>query len=146
MKLNDLYLLYAEALNEVSGPSEEVYTYINKIRARAGLQTVQASWSVYSNNPTKYTTQAGLREIIQRERSIELMFEGQRFWDLRRWKTATTELNKPITGWDLFQESPEGYYREQLIYNQTFRLRDYLWPINENALLANPALVQNPGW
>lgn len=146
IKLNDLYLLYAEALNEVSGPSEEVYNYLNRIRARAGLQTVQASWSVYSSNPDKYTTQAGLREIIQRERTIELMFEGQRFWDLRRWKTATTELNKPITGWDLFQETPEGYYRERLIYNQTFRLRDYLWPINENALLANPALVQNPGW
>ena len=146
MRLNELYLLYAEAMNEAYGPSSEVYTYLNKIRARAGLPTVQASWSVYSKNPTKYTTQAGLREIIQRERTIELIFEGQRFWDLRRWKTATAELNQPITGWDLFQETPEGYYRERSIYNQTYRLRDYLWPLNENCLLANPSLVQNPGW
>lgn len=146
IKLNDLYLLYAEALNEVNGPGDEVYQYLDKIRARAGLQGVEAAWSTYSANPDKYKTQAGLREIIQRERTIELMFEGQRFWDLRRWKLATTELNKPITGWDLDQSSAEGYYRERFIYNQSFRLRDYLWPLNENTLLANPALVQNPGW
>lgn len=146
IKLNDLYLLYAEALNEVSGPSAEAFLYLNKIRARAGLPDVQSAWNVYSRNPSKYTTKEGLREIIQRERTIELVFEGQRFWDLLRWKTAMTELNKPITGWDVFQESAEAYYRERLIYNQTFRVRDYLWPINENVILANPSIVQNPGW
>lgn len=146
IKLNDLYLLYAEALNEVSGPSDEIYSYLNKIRARAGLPGVEDAWSNYSVNPNKYKTQEGLREIIHRERTIELMFEGQRFWDLRRWKKAVTELNKPITGWDLNQETAQGYYREKMIYNQTFRTRDYLWPLNENAILANPALVQNPGW
>ncbi|SFL44435.1 Starch-binding associating with outer membrane [Porphyromonadaceae bacterium KH3CP3RA] len=146
LKLNELYLLYAEALNEADGPSEEVYFYLNKIRRRAGLQDVEAAWSTYSINPDKYKSQTGLREIIQRERTIELIFEGKRFWDLRRWKLATTELNKPITGWDLDQSSAEGYYRERLIFNQTFRLKDYLWPLNENTLLANPALVQNPGW
>lgn len=146
IKLNDLYLLYAEALNEVSGPSTEVYFYLDKIRARAGLPGVEAAWNVFSINPDKYKTQAGLREIIHRERTIELMFEGQRFWDLRRWKTAVNEMNNPITGWDLDQSSAEGYYRERLVFNQTFRLRDYLWPLNENTMLANPMLVQNPGW
>ncbi|MEN6324056.1 MAG: RagB/SusD family nutrient uptake outer membrane protein [Proteiniphilum sp.] len=146
IKLNDLYLLYAEALNEVNGSSDEIYLYLNKIRARAGLPDVEDAWSNYSVNPNKYKTQEGLREIIHRERTIELMFEGQRFWDLRRWKEAVTELNKPITGWDLDQETAQGYYREKMIYNQTFRTRDYFWPLNENAILANPALVQNPGW
>ena len=107
IKLNDLYLLYAEALNEVNGPSEEVYSYLNKIRTRAGLPDVEVAWTIFSKYPDKYKTQAGLREIIQRERAIELVFEGQRFWDLRRWKTATTELNKPITGWDLFKKLPK---------------------------------------
>jgi len=87
-----------------------------------------------------------LRKIIHQERLIELAFEGKRFWDLRRWKEAVNELNQPITGWDLDQESAEGYYRERLIFNQTFSTRDYLWPLNENALLANDKLVQNPGW
>src|SRR6187402_2475871 len=44
MRLADLYLLYAEALNEAHGPSADVYDYVNRIRARAGLQTVENSW------------------------------------------------------------------------------------------------------
>jgi len=146
IKLNDLYLLYAEALNEVSGPSSEVFLYLDKIRTRAGLPGIEEAWNNYSINPNKYKTQDGLREIIHRERTIELMFEGQRFWDLRRWKSAVSELNKPITGWDLEQETAQGYFREKMIYNMTFRTRDYLWPLNENTILANPTLVQNPGW
>lgn len=146
IKLNDLYLLYAEALNEVNGPSDEIYLYLDKIRARAGLPGVEEAWNNYSVNPNKYKTQEGLREIIHRERTIELMFEGQRFWDLRRWKKAVNELNRPITGWDLEQETAQGYFREKMVYNMTFRTRDYLWPLNENTILANPTLVQNPGW
>lgn len=146
IRLADLYLLYAEALNEVSGPGEEVYHYVDSIRARAGILSVEEAWTNYSKNPGKYTTKDGMREIIHRERTVELAFEGQRFWDLRRWKEAVEELNKPISGWDLDQETDEGYYRERTIFNQTFITRDYLWPLNENTILANNKLVQNPGW
>ncbi len=146
IRLADLYLLYAEALNEVNGPGEEVYRYINLIRERAGIPSVQEAWTNFSINPNKFQTKEGMREIIQNERAIELAFEGQRFWDLRRWRKAITELNKPITGWDIDQESAEEYYRERLVYNQTFNPRDYLWPLNEVTILANKELVQNPGW
>lgn len=146
IRLAGIYLLYAEALNESQGPGPEVYKWINLVRARAGLQSVEESWTQYSNNPNKFTTQEGLREIIHRERLIELSFEGHRFWDLRRWKKALEVLNNPITGWDLEQSSAEGYYREKLIFNQTFSTRDYFWPLNENVLLTNTKLSQNPGW
>ncbi|MDR1865811.1 MAG: RagB/SusD family nutrient uptake outer membrane protein [Bacteroidales bacterium] len=149
IRLADLYLLYAEALNEAADSETnraEALKYIDMIRERAGLQSVRISWLNHSNNPGKPESQAGLREIIRRERTIELMFEGQRFWDLRRWKTAVEELNNPITGWDLDQETAEGYYRERLVYEQTFTTKDYLWPINEECILANSNLVQNPGW
>lgn len=146
IRLADLYLLYAEALNEAAGPSAEVYKYVDTVRARAGILPVEEAWTQYSRNPNQFKTKEGMRTIIHRERLIELAFEGKRFWDLRRWKEAVSELNKPITGWDLDQESPEGYYRERVIFNQTFTTRDYLWPLNENVLLANNKLVQNPGW
>ncbi|TCD00168.1 RagB/SusD family nutrient uptake outer membrane protein [Pedobacter psychroterrae] len=146
IRLANMYLLYAEAENEVSGPNSVVYNYVNQVRARAGLFSVQDSWSNYSNNPTKYTTQIGMREILHQERLIELAFEGQRFWDLRRWKKAGEELNKPITGWDLIQEDAASYYRERVIYNQTFTARDYLWPLPESELLSNKRINQNPGW
>lgn len=146
IRLASVYLLYAEAENEAAGPGPEVYKYMNLIRKRAGLFSIEDSWSNYSNNPSKYTTKNGLREIIHTERLIELSFEGQRFWDLRRWKEAITELNKPITGWDLMQEDAASYYRERVIYNQTFTTRDYLWPLPESELLSNKRMNQNPGW
>ena len=146
IRLASLYLLYAEAENEVNGPGADVYKYLNLIRARAGLFSVEDSWSNYSRNPTKHTTKEGLREIIRTERLIEMAFEGQRFWDLRRWKEAVNELNKPITGWDLVQEDAPSYYRERVIFNQAFTTRDYLWPIPESELLSNKRMSQNPGW
>ncbi len=146
MRLANLYLLYAEAMNEVDGPSAEVYEMLDLIRTRAGLAGVVESWSNFGRNPAKPSTQQGLREIIHRERMIELALEGQRFWDLRRWKKAIEEYNKPITGWDKDQRNPDAYYREKVYYMQNYTTRDYLWPIAENEILANKNLVQNPGW
>jgi len=146
-RLADLYLLYAEALNEFSGPGAEVYNYLNKIRDRSGLRTVQDSWTNFSNNPGKYQSKEGLRSIIRQERGIELALEGSRFWDLRRWKTAGTELNGNVQGWDKDQSDPTLYYRVITRYTQRFVApRDYLWPIAESNLLINENLVQNPGW
>jgi len=107
---------------------------------------VVESWTAHSRNPNKYTTAEGLQEIIRRERGIELALEGERFWDLRRWKAAPEELNQPISGWDVDQVTAEAYYRERVLYNQTFALKDYFWPIRENDLIVNKNLVQNPGW
>lgn len=148
LRLADLYLLYAEALNEAnSAPTADVYNYVNLIRARAGLGTVQDSWTKYSNNPAKYTTQNGMRAIIQRERAIELCFEGQRYWDLLRWKLAAKELSGQVTGWDRTEKTPELFYRELTFYTRKFVApRDYLTPIRDNDLLNNPNLIQNPNW
>lgn len=146
LRLSDLYLLYAEALNELNGPSDESILYLDKIRSIAGIPDVKTSWSNYSRIPNKYTTKEGLRAIIHQERAITLLLEGDRFWDLRRWKTAPIELNKPIIGWDVYQSTYEGYYREKVLYNSTFTLKDYFWPISEADLIINRNLVQNPGW
>lgn len=146
IRLADLYLLYAEALNEAYGPSQEVYDYLNLIRQRAGLGTVEESWTTYSTRPDKYQQRSGLREIIRRERTIELAFEGSRFWDLRRWMTAPEELSKPIVGWDVLQEEPEAYYRQRVLFERQFRTRDYFWPVQESELLKNRDIMQSPGW
>jgi len=148
IRLADLYLLYAEALNESNdAPTQEEYNYVNLIRARAGLQTVQTAWTNYSTNPSKYTTKEGMRSIIQRERAIELCFEGQRYWDLLRWKIAPQELAGNVTGWDRTAKTADLFYRELTFYSRKFVApRDYLWPLQDNDLLNNPNLVQNPNW
>jgi hypothetical protein len=147
IRLADLYLLYAEILNEcLDAPTQEVYDYVDIIRHRAGLEGVVESWAKYSNTPDKPSTQAGMRDIIRQERMIELAFEGKRFWDVRRWLTAETEMNKPIRGWNIMGEVPEDYYNVITLYPMTFSKREYLWPIRQGELLKNTNLVQNPGW
>lgn len=147
MRLADLYLMYAEALNEAQGPSPEVYDYLDRIRERAGLEGVQEAWQNYSVNPGKFTTKDGLREIIHQERNIELAFEGHRYWDLLRWKTAVRELNGPIRGWSVFGNDEATFYQIRTLHQQRFIApRDYFWPIAEQTLIQNPNLVQNPGW
>lgn len=146
MRLSDLYLLYAEALNESEGPGPEVYKYIDLVRERAGLQSVESSWTNYSTNPTKFTSQVGMRSIIHQERLIELAFEGQRFWDLRRWKEALSQLNTTVEGWDIYQSAADQYYRPKVIYKQTFTTKDYFWPIRDANITTDQNLVQNLGW
>jgi len=146
IRIADLYLMYAEALNEV-GNGTEAIIYLDKVRTRAGLNGVVESWTNFSKNPTKYTTKDGLREIIHRERTVELALEGHRFYDLRRWKKAATELNKDITGFNIFGKTVETYNTERFVYAQRFITpRDYLWPIGNYDIRRNPNLVENPGW
>lgn len=152
IRLADLYLMYAEALNEAYGPEGtgepfgSPYTWINKVRQRAGIPTVEDAWEYYAIHKSYYKQQSTLRDIIHQERLIELAFEGHRFWDLRRWKKAHIELNNPLSGWDYNQRSPEYYYRKRVLFSQTFMARDYLWPIPDNELLINRNLVQNYGY
>ncbi len=146
LRLSDLYLLYAECANEANGPVGDALTYINLVRQRAGIPDVQVAWQTFSSNPTKYATKEGFRNIVHNERQNELCFEQQRFWDLRRWKTAIIEVNKPIQGWNVFGSSISDYYRVTNKFSQKFTLKDYFWPISENDLTINPNLVQNLGW
>jgi hypothetical protein len=149
IRLSDLYLMYAEALNESKGaPDAEVYEYIDRVRARAGLEGVVDSWRKYSGNPDKPASKTGMREIIQRERKIELACEGHYYWDVRRWKTAYRELsNRLIQGWTVTATEASAYYTVNTVYTQKFIApRDYLAPIPESDIIKNPSLVQNPGW
>ncbi|MCG2615426.1 RagB/SusD family nutrient uptake outer membrane protein [Terrimonas sp. NA20] len=146
MRLSGLWLLYAECLNEVSGPNAEVYSWIDKVRTRAGLKGVQESWAQYSRNPSKPSTKEGLRQIIHQERRIELAFEGQAGWDLRRWKELQSVLATPFQGWSVFNRTIAGYYQLGTVYQPSFGLRDYLFPIQEYDLMTNPNLVQTPYW
>ncbi|MFC1223195.1 RagB/SusD family nutrient uptake outer membrane protein [Pedobacter sp. BG31] len=146
IRLAGLYLLYAEALNEVNGPTAEVFTYIDKVRQRAGLQGVQSAWTNFSKNPNKFNTKDGLRQIIHQERRIELCFEGQSGWDLRRWKELQAVLTAPIQGWSINNAEAINYYRPTTQFIPVFGLKDYLWPIRSYDLVVNPNLVQNPYW
>ena len=147
MRLSGLYLLYAEALNEQTSRNEtEAIRYINKVRSRAGIADLDVSWAQHAKNPTGYQGYQGLKKVIHQERRIELCFEGQAGWDLRRWKELQGEMARPLQGWNVYEPDPINYYRARTLLTPVFGLRNYLWPIKQRELLANPNLVQNPGW
>jgi hypothetical protein len=148
-RLADLLLYYAEALNEAEDSQsarQEAMKYADMIRERAGLQPIETAWREHSNNPGKYMSQNGLRDILQRERMIEMCFEGSRFWDLRRWKTAREILNRPIESWCGFNTTAEEIFKPYSMYAISFGLKDYFWPVAEGELSRNRNLVQSLGW
>lgn len=161
VRLGDLYLMYAEALNEATegdAVDPKVYEYIRQIRERSGLKVgvlgqqedigdVRVAWAKYSIDPTKPLSRGGMREIIKQERQIELALEGQQFHDLRRWKDASRELSKPVKGWNVQGSTVEDYYKVMVLHNpKAFTNKNYLWPIKEGDLQIDDHLIQTYGW
>ena len=149
IRLSELYLNYAEAINESAGPNQEAYDAINAVRERSGISNVEDAWGNASISATlnKHTTQDGFREIIRQERLIELSFEGNRYNDIRRWKQAEQYFNSPVFGWSVDETSVSGYYNITQVGTRSFNSpRDYFHPISINEITINPNLTQNLGW
>lgn len=154
IRLTDIYLLLAECLNEVGGAEatdsegKNALFYLDKIRARSGMEGVVESWSKYAINEykTKPNSIDGLREIIRQERLNELAFEGHFYYDVRRWLIAEDFLNKPTLGWNMDANNRTDFFNVTVLAQPRFSMRDYLMPIKTSTLLQNPNLVQNPGW
>ena len=149
IRLSELYLNYAEAINESAGPNQEAYDALNAVRERAGISNVEDAWGNASISATlnKHTTQDGFREIIRQERLIELSFEGNRYNDIRRWKQAEQYFNSPVFGWSVDETSVSGYYNITQVGTRSFNSpRDYFHPISINEITINPNLTQNLGW
>lgn len=156
MRMAELYLIGAEAWNEAEGPEgthhSTLFKYIDAVRERAGIPSVEESYTLYGNNPTKYKTQEGMRQIIHQEITNEFMFEGHRFWDVRRWVAANDEgLNIKPTGWVVTGTSWQSFFNygqgPVTVWNRAYfnENRDYFWPIQaEEATISG--LQQNQGW
>lgn len=148
-RLSDLYLMYAEAYNELNGPGQPAYDYVDKVRAKAGLRPIE---DVYSDAtivkaPGKHTTKEGLREIIHRERNIELSFEGHKYFDVLRWKEAGRYFTSPMKGFNTTGVDPEQFYVIMTLQQRKWESpRDYLFPLPLSDINRNPNLAQNPGW
>lgn len=150
IRLADLFLLYAECLNEANKEKgvvpDDCYTYIDKVRERAGLKGVKEAWRLYAKDQNKPNTYEGFQSIVRQERMIELALEGQRFWDIRRWNLSTQYFNKSMQGWDVSQEKADEYYKLVTYYIRNYEQRDNLWPLRDYDCIVNPKLIQNPNW
>ena len=147
----EVLLSWAEAENELNGPSAQVYDYIDQIRQRVGMVKVDRG---------KYATKDALRELIHRERCVEFAGEGLRRADILRWKDgngkmlAETVLNgelRRITGTVNYNE-PDKYKRAEitgtaLVETRKFAPKNRYLPISQTDVLdKNPNITQNPGY
>lgn len=142
-RLGELYLNYAEALVELNR-LDEAKVYVDKIRTRAGIPTVDDAWDNYSTNPGYQHTKEGLREIVRRERMNELYLEGHKFFDIRRWKIAEQYLGMPDRGLNTNATKVEDFTPVDLPLQRSFHKGQYLMPIPQNEINKAPHIAQNP--
>ena len=134
----DILLMFAESENEISGPTNEAYSAINQVRARA--RGSNSSILPDLNGLTK----EGFREAVRKERNVELAGEGLKYFDLLRWKTAETALVGKVYGMDYIDKST-GQPKTVEVENRAFNTgRNYFWPIPESEIRLNTNLTQNP--
>jgi hypothetical protein len=138
-RLANVFLDYAEALNEANPGNPDILNYLNQIRDRAGIPLYGSA-----DIPVP-ADQAAMREAIRKERRVELAFENVRFFDVRRWKIGHIVDNGPIYGLSI-QENMPNFLNVTPFENRVFSQRHYLFPIPQSDVNTNNLLVQNPGW
>jgi len=138
MRLADVYLMYAEASNEVSGPLADAVAVVNKVRARGALPALQAA---------KYSNKQLFFDAIEQERIIELVAEGFRGFDLRRWRAIERVWGLP-GGVGVWRQDTYGADRERFYLNAsdlTYK-QAYIFRIPPTERDRNPNLTQNIPW
>lgn len=139
-RLAEIYLNYAEAEFEL-GNEAIAREYVDKVRGRPSVNLPDLPASV---------TGEALRRRIYNERRIELAFEQQRFFDVRRWGIADSVENTKIYSYDIYKNLTTGAerYQKVILLDKTGTFKPYqsLLPIAQDEIQRNPELTQTPGY
>lgn len=128
IRLGDVILMLAEAYNE-TGRIDKAIAEVNKIRSRVGMPLLNGG-----SPQMAVGGQDDLTLRIRNERAYELVGEGERYWDLKRWGILSETVRDAT---DIFGD---------LMYTRTYQSRHEKWPIPLVEMERNPSLVQNEGW
>ena len=134
IRLAEMYLNYIEALNEYKPGDPDIKLYYDKLRTRAGMPGLPAGLD-----------QAAVRDLIRRERAVELCFEGQRFFDLRRWMQGDV-LGQPVRAVRITKSGDRFSYEPYKLEDRAFEPKMYFYPIPQSELNKMPHWDQNPLW
>jgi hypothetical protein len=136
LRYADILLMYAEAKIELNSIDQSVYDAINDVRTRADVSMPAI---------TTGKTQGELRDIVRHERLVELAFEGQRYFDIRRWGIAENVMPGKVFGitWD---NGGNLETVEVLAWENFWSDRNYLWPIPQAEREINDNLTQNSNY
>ncbi len=143
IRLAEVYLNYAEACNEKPTRDEtSALNYLNKVRNRSGLNNIEEAYPEVKGN------QGLLRELIRKERLVEMAFENLRYYDIRTWMIADKESNGPRYGRNLLATNYEDSWErtDQICLPLVFQPKHYLFPIHQSQLDEMKNITQNYGW
>jgi hypothetical protein len=139
----EILLNYAEAQNEyLTSPTQDVYNSIILLRKRVSIAAGTDGLYGLKANMTKDE----MRKAIQNERRIEMAFEEQRFWDIRRWRIAEDIFKTPLKGMSIVKNTTSLTYTEIDVLNANFTEKSYLFPIPYSEVIKSSNMVQNPKW
>ncbi|MBC7889658.1 MAG: RagB/SusD family nutrient uptake outer membrane protein [Ferruginibacter sp.] len=136
-RLPEIWLNYAEALNEYSPGHADIKIYYDRVRGRTGVAMPLLPAGL---------NQAQVRDKIRNERRVEFAFEDHRAWDTRRWMIAPTTLGAPLRGVNIAQSGTTFTYTPMVVETRVFQPKMYLYPIPQGELNIISKLVQNPLW
>ncbi len=138
MRLADVYLMYAEATNAVNGPQGDAVELVNRVRHRGNLPPLSGE---------KFASKEAFFSAIEQERIIELLGEGHRGFDLRRWR-AIERVWGPPNGPGLWRIDTHGGQPSRYFQNTSPRdyQRNYIFRIPPGERDRNPNITQNTPW
>jgi hypothetical protein len=141
----EILLIYAEAMNEAYGPDAQPSGFT--MTARQALTEVRNSAStslsaITTTNPVEFL------EAVKHERQVELAFEDHRYWDLLRWKEATTVLNRPVKGLEITKNEAGNFvYKTVNVAERTFHEKNYRLPFSRAEIVnSGGSMTQNEGY
>lgn len=123
-----ILLMLAESINEMEGPTNEAYSYINRVRNRAGLDGL-----------TVNLTRSEFRDAVIHEQRVELAFENHRWFHLIRTGGAIDAITKHGE----VHRDIQPHLQEPVYIIEEYKL---IYPIPQREITLNPNLNQNPGW
>jgi hypothetical protein len=131
---------YYDATGQEAINHNEIFVHWDALRNRAGIPGVREAYAAINVTPNN----AKLRELIRRERRIEMVSEGHRYFDNRRWLDAERE-GGPKQGFDIYMDAPD-FYNVVDFENRYWDDKMYFQPIPQNEINKNRVLTQNPGY
>lgn len=162
-RLPDLYLIYAETLNELNnGPTTAAFEYANKVRERVGVGPIEN----FIGKPRNQITKQEFLDAVLNERVLELGCENSRWFDMVRYKMEDVFTSKDIA-MDVYLKVPKGSFNMNSIefsqhsqyfeyvetelpdafrWQSDFSPKYYLDPLPFSEIQKGYGLIQNPGW
>ncbi len=143
LRYSDVLLMYAEAENQVHGPTSEAYRAINQVRERGWGKLLPGATNVAEADLPAGLLKDDFQLQIRDERMRELAMECLRTHDLKRWGILISNMQDLST--DITAHAPSAF-KYQAIPGNNIKTKHLLYPIPSSETALNNAITQNPGW